>query len=67
MAADLSKHTMMFRKGDFAFLQDRFPKMGASAVIRKITSDFIDKLDRPVDEKQVEEILAAEEAEQVNG
>ena len=59
----LHKHTLFLRKGDFDFLSDRFPRLSASRVIRKVVANFVDKLDRPVDDDQIAEILEDERLE----
>ncbi len=59
----LHKHTLFLRKGDFDFLADRFPRLSASRVIRKVVSNFVDKLDRPVADDQLAEILEDERLE----
>lgn len=54
MSEDLQRHTLFLRKGDFALIQSYFPKQGASVVIRKLVSNFVDsKLDRPITEKDL--------------
>jgi hypothetical protein len=54
MSDDLQRHTLFLRKGDFALIQSYFPKQGASAVVRKLVSNFVDtRLDRPVTEQDL--------------
>lgn len=53
MSEKLRRHTLYLREGDFALLQQYFPKQGASLVIRKIVSQFVNKLDRPVTEEEL--------------
>lgn len=38
------KKTMNLRRGDFAYLQDNFPKLGAGPLIRKMVSNYVDGL-----------------------
>lgn len=58
-----TKHTMWLREGDMEFLKSRFPAIGGSAVIRAIVSDFVDKLDRPIEDNQVAELVREIEAD----
>jgi hypothetical protein len=51
---DLTKHTLFLRSGDFKRLQALYPDIGASVVIRKIVSNFLDKDRTPVVEAQLE-------------
>lgn len=45
MANDkLEKHTLRLRPGDVDFIRDRFPRPGANAIIRRIISNFVDKV-----------------------
>lgn len=52
----LEKHTLRLRPGDVNFLRDRFPRIPVNKTIRKIVSNAVDKLDRPVTEAELEEI-----------
>lgn len=51
---DKTKHTLWLREGDMRRLKERYSTLGASAVIRRIVSNFIDeKLDSvPTEEVQ---------------
>ena len=51
----LHKHTLLLRAGDFQAIGDAFPKQGASAIIRKIVSQFANKLNRPLTEEELED------------
>jgi hypothetical protein len=42
----LDKHTLRLRAGDVEFIRDRFPKPGANAIIRRIISNFVDKINQ---------------------
>jgi len=35
---------MNLRRGDFEFLQDHFPKIGAGPLVRKMVSNYVDGL-----------------------
>lgn len=54
-----SKHTIYLREGDMAFLRDHYPRHGASNIIRRLVSKFVDDLD-VVDSVQVEQLMAEE-------
>jgi len=41
---ELEKVTMNLRRGDFEFLQDHFPKIGAGPLVRKMVSNYVDGL-----------------------
>ncbi len=59
--AQLHKHTLWLRQGDMAFLKEHFPRLGASAVVRKIVSEFVDRLDLKVPDDLIQSITADEE------
>jgi hypothetical protein len=40
---DLQKHTLNLRAGDMKKLEELFPRFGASVMVRKIVSKFIDQ------------------------
>lgn len=42
---DQTKHTIRLYHGDYARLQELYPKIGANAVIRKLVHDYLDKVD----------------------
>ena len=52
----LSKHTLNLRAGDYEFIKDRFPKQGAAIIIRRIVSNFVDKCDQPLTDKELEDL-----------
>ena len=56
--AKLEKHTVRLRPGDVEFLRDRFPRLGANALIRKFVSDAVDRLQKPLTEEELTEIDA---------
>ncbi len=56
MSDNLTKHTLLLREGDFEFLRTYFPKKGASAMIRKVTSKLVDQLDKPVTDAELDKI-----------
>ena len=58
----LTKHTLHLRKGDFDFLKDRFPRLGASLVVRRIVSKFVDRIDQPVSDEQIRDLINSEES-----
>lgn len=39
----LTKHTLHLREGDVDRLKSLFPEVGASYVIRKLVSDYLDR------------------------
>lgn len=41
---DLTKHTLLLRRGDVEELQILYPEVGASIIIRKLVADHIDKI-----------------------
>lgn len=45
------------------FLKDQFPMAGASFVIRRLVSDFVDKLSAPITDKQVAALASELEKE----
>jgi len=53
---ELHKKTLNLRKGDFEYLSERFPKKGASVVIRQLVSKFVDDQRKPTDKKQLQEL-----------
>lgn len=57
----LQKHTLYLREGDYTFLADKFGRGKAALVIRRVITNFVDSLDRPVDKAQVEALLSEEE------
>lgn len=59
-----TKHTIWLRPGDMEKLRDRFPQKGASFVIRKLVADFVDRLDRPLTEDEIEGLMEAPELEE---
>ena len=48
---DLTKHTLHLRAGDMDRLKALFPEIGASIVVRKLVSNFLDRDDK---ERKVE-------------
>lgn len=40
----LQKHTLLLYEGDYKRLQDMFPDIGASIVIRKIIREYLNKV-----------------------
>lgn len=40
---DLEKVTLSLRTGDFSRLREMYPQVGASAVVRKLVSDYVDQ------------------------
>jgi len=56
MSEELTKHTLNLRKGDFDYLKGVYPKVGSSAVIRKLVSRHVDQLNRPVSSGETTEI-----------
>ena len=56
MSEQLKKHTLHLRSGDFQTIGEYFPKLGASAVIRQLVSGFVDKIDKPITEAELEAI-----------
>lgn len=40
----LQKHTLLLYEGDYRRLQELFPEIGASIVIRKIIRDYLNKV-----------------------
>lgn len=57
---NLTKHTLFLRQGDMGFLRDHFPRLGASEVIRRVVSKFVDRLDRPIPDDQLQELMKEE-------
>lgn len=53
---NLSKHTLFLRTGDFALLQEHFPKKGASLVIRSLVSNFVDRLNPRLSPEELSEL-----------
>lgn len=49
---DLQKHTLNLRAGDMKALEELFPNRGASVMVRKIVSKFVDQT-RKVQEQTV--------------
>lgn len=45
MRDELHKHTIFLRKGDYDALASYGGRVKPAAIIRKIVSDFVDKLD----------------------
>lgn len=43
----LKKHTMLLYDGDYERLQDLYPEVGASIIIRKIVRDYLNKVSPP--------------------
>lgn len=64
MSDPLTKHTLFLREGDMTILREKFPSTGGSVIIRKLVARFVDDLNRPVTDKQVQKLLAEEEAAQ---
>lgn len=44
----LQKHTLQLFEGDFAKLQEAYPELGASAVIRKLVQTHLSKINPPI-------------------
>lgn len=42
---DLQKHTLNLYKGDYAKLQDAFPEVGASVIIRKLVRQCVNQIE----------------------
>jgi len=61
MSNNLKKHTLNLREGDFDEIADRFENVGASLVIRRIVSNFVDNL-RSGDKQAAFNISEEEEA-----
>ena len=59
----LEKHTINLRLGDMAVLKQHFPKVGATAVIRRLVSDLVDRLAPPVSQNELEGISDGERSE----
>lgn len=60
---ELTKHTHHLRKGDVSFIRDRFYPIAAATVIRKVVSQFVDNLNRPVSSKQVARLVSELESD----
>jgi len=56
MPDKLTKHTLFLRKGDFEYLRDRFPKKGASNIIRRAVARLVDELNPPITDEDLEEM-----------
>lgn len=52
---ETTKHTMRLRAGDYERLREMYPRQGANAVIRKLVSDYVDRVDPPVELKDLED------------
>lgn len=50
---ELQKHTLNLRSGDMKALEELFPRFGASVMVRRIVSRFIDQT-RKVPENPVD-------------
>lgn len=62
---DLEKHTIRLRPGDMDRIRERFPRLGANPVIRKVISNFVDAVDPETwDEDTIEKLIEAVENEQ---
>lgn len=40
----LTKHTMLLFEGDFAELQDLYPDIGASAMVRRLIEKYLERV-----------------------
>lgn len=52
----LEKHTLRFRPGDIEFLRDRFPRVPVNKTVRRIVSNAVDRLNRPITEEELKEL-----------
>lgn len=46
IAENLQKHTLFLRKGDVQKLQDAYPDVAYSLVIRKLVSSVVDRFEK---------------------
>ena len=53
-ADKLKKHTLHLYEEDFRRLQDLYPEIGASVVIRRIVRQYLNSLDDPLDLKRIQ-------------
>ena len=57
----LTKHTLLLREGDYDQLRQRFAKIGAGPVIRRLVSDAVDKLNKPLTKRELNGLHLDEE------
>lgn len=58
--SELTRHTLFLRTGDMQRLRDKFPAIGASSVVRRLVSGFLDRIDLPVPDEDIKELMAEE-------
>lgn len=51
---DLQKHTLNLRTGDMEALQELFPKIPASVMVRRVISKFVDKVRHVPESEEVD-------------
>lgn len=58
MASDKTRHTLYLTAGDVATLQEAFPAVGASYVIRELVHRFVCRLDSDISlDAFIEEVM----------
>ena len=50
---DLTKHTLFLRRGDMEEMQNLYPEVGASIIIRSLISVHVDKIKASVPRKEL--------------
>lgn len=57
MKQPLEKHTLRLRPGDVEYLRTRFPRVPVNRTIRFIISREVDRLDAPITDEELEELM----------